>query len=208
MSKFDSIGYWESRYAKGGNSGAGSYRDMCRFKTRTLNRLIKRNKIRSVIDFGCGDGNQIKSLKVDSYLGLEVSYTAIQKCKRVCPDKQFMYYSPYNFKIDKGQYDMSVSVDVIYHIIEPELFQAHLTHLFISASKMVVIYAPNITGREFKEEFNISPDRHITFRKFTEVIKKRFPSWKLTQVIPNRYPVRDSDLTSGSLSEFFVYLSE
>ncbi|GAJ08100.1 unnamed protein product, partial [marine sediment metagenome] len=51
--------YWESRYAGGGTSGAGSYGKPAEFKAQVLNSFVKDNGISSVIEFGCGDGNQL-----------------------------------------------------------------------------------------------------------------------------------------------------
>ena len=50
---------WEKRYAKGGNSGAGSYGKLAVYKAKVLNEFIEENKneVNSVVEFGCGDGN-------------------------------------------------------------------------------------------------------------------------------------------------------
>ena len=52
--------YWEERYSKGKNSGAGSYNELARFKAEVLNGFVQKQNIRSVIEFGCGDGNQLQ----------------------------------------------------------------------------------------------------------------------------------------------------
>jgi hypothetical protein len=58
-STFSSSGnYWEERYSQGGNSGSGSYAKFAEFKAEVLNDLVQQNAIRSVIELGCGDGNQ------------------------------------------------------------------------------------------------------------------------------------------------------
>ena len=93
----DSPSYWEQRYASGGNSGVGSYGVFAKFKGEFLQRFIEDNGIGSVIDFGCGDGNQIEFIKDTKYLGLDVSATAIEKCKRGYesdPLKTFLLYGP------------------------------------------------------------------------------------------------------------------
>ncbi len=50
--------YWVKRYAKGGNSGPGSYSELAKFKASVLNAFVREHGIQSVIEFGCGDGNQ------------------------------------------------------------------------------------------------------------------------------------------------------
>lgn len=51
--------YWRKRYEKGGNSGLGSYDHYAVFKADVLNAFFKENHIQSVVEFGCGDGNQL-----------------------------------------------------------------------------------------------------------------------------------------------------
>jgi hypothetical protein len=45
--------YWEQRYQRGGNSGAGSYDNLAKFKAKILNNFVKENHIKSVIEWGC-----------------------------------------------------------------------------------------------------------------------------------------------------------
>ena len=72
--------YWEERYAGGGNSGVGSYSKFAEFKAEVLNDFIVSNSVGSVIEFGCGDGNQLSLANYPRYLGFDVSATAIDLC--------------------------------------------------------------------------------------------------------------------------------
>lgn len=49
--------YWIRRYNKGRKSGAGSYGHLAAFKAGILNRFVRENEVKSVIEYGCGDGN-------------------------------------------------------------------------------------------------------------------------------------------------------
>ncbi|MGD9858413.1 MAG: hypothetical protein AB7U20_26025 [Planctomycetaceae bacterium] len=51
--------YWVRRYRKGRNSGGGSYGRLAEFKAQVLNDLVREHRIQTVIEFGCGDGNQL-----------------------------------------------------------------------------------------------------------------------------------------------------
>ncbi len=89
--------YWESRYAGGGTSGAGSYGKLAEFKAQVLNSFVKDNGVSSVVEFGCGDGNQIALADYPAYIGLDVSKTAIEMCKERFGDdktKSFFLYDP------------------------------------------------------------------------------------------------------------------
>src|SRR6185295_15810324 len=76
-----SAAYWEERYRKGGNSGAGSYAHFAEFKAEVLNAFVAEKSVASVIEFGCGDGNQLSLAKYPRYLGVDVSAAAVAKCR-------------------------------------------------------------------------------------------------------------------------------
>ena len=72
--------YWENRYARSGNSGAGSYQRLAIFKAETLSSFVKTRDIQSIIELGCGDGNQLALADYPKYLGLDISSTALKMC--------------------------------------------------------------------------------------------------------------------------------
>src|SRR5258706_45661 len=72
--------YWESRYVSGGTSGAGSYGVQAEYKASFLNSFVADNNVRTVVEFGCGDGNQLRLAAYPSYLGLDVSSKAVHMC--------------------------------------------------------------------------------------------------------------------------------
>ena len=78
---FSSKDYWEKRYARGGNSGSGSYNQIAEFKNKIINEFIDFENINKVLDYGCGDGNQCKGIKATNYLGIDISKTSIKICK-------------------------------------------------------------------------------------------------------------------------------
>src|ERR1700733_9306823 len=73
--------YWERNYARGGTSGEGSYDALAQGKAVFLNEFVRTREIRSVIEFGCGDGNQLSLADYSSYIGLDVSRSAIERCQ-------------------------------------------------------------------------------------------------------------------------------
>jgi hypothetical protein len=89
--------YWEAHYSRGGTSGEGSYGKFAEFKAEVLNRFVTENHVRSVIEFGCGDGNQLSYAQYPAYIGLDVSKTAIRQCIHRFRDdtsKSFFWYDP------------------------------------------------------------------------------------------------------------------
>ena len=55
---FSSSRFWEKRYARGGNSGAGSYGKLAMYKKAFINKFVAAHGVETVAEFGCGDGNQ------------------------------------------------------------------------------------------------------------------------------------------------------
>ncbi len=174
--------YWERRYAKGGDSGSGSYGKSAEFKAAALRRIISEHGIRSVVDFGCGDGHQIGLVDVDSYVGLDVSPSAVEKCRGRFEDdrsKSFHVLGPRErfdgLSIAKA--DMAMSLDVLYHLVEDEIFESHLRNLFSAAERLVVVYSSNV------DELSESP--HVRHRQFTDFVAANFDGWTIRQHIDN-----------------------
>src|SRR5258707_1053417 len=84
--------YWEDRYALGRTSGAGSYNRLAAFKAEVVNRFVRDRGIKSVIEFGVGDGAQLALAEYPSFVGIDVSPTIIKACLAKFsndPTKQF-----------------------------------------------------------------------------------------------------------------------
>lgn len=199
---FSSSEYWENRYKSGGNSGAGSYNELAVFKSEILNSAFRDYGIYQVTEFGCGDGNQLAMLHIDSYIGLDVSKTAIQQCTRLFnsdPTKSFFLYDSgsLNDNLQLFRSDAAISIDVVFHLVELPVFEKYLSDLFNAAIKLVIIYAADIDYKPKTE--------HELYRKFTPYIRLNFPDWKLEKLIKNRYPSGNNEDNRGSLADFYFY---
>ncbi|RDU65694.1 hypothetical protein CQA53_05905 [Helicobacter didelphidarum] len=83
--KQDSNGGGESLRKKQNNigaSGAGSYNHLAVFKAEVLNNFVAHNHINCVLEWGCGDGNQLSLFTFPHYIGLDVSATTIANLKQ------------------------------------------------------------------------------------------------------------------------------
>lgn len=191
--------YWEQRYASGGTSGPGSTGQLAQYKARFLNDFVRRHRIRSIIEFGCGDGGQLALADYPRYLGLDVSPTAIIRCTERFRDdhaKSFMLYSGDAFH-DPARFlraDLALSIDVIYHLIEDDVFEAHMWHLFAAARRWVVIYSNNEDAPK---------KQHVRRRRFTDWTDQ-LRHWQLAEQVPNPHPFT-GDLATGSWSNYYVY---
>src|SRR5580704_7578468 len=146
MAYSDSANFWEGNYSQGRTSGSGSYGRLAEGKSRFLNELVSARAVRSVIEFGCGDGNQLSMADYPGYIGLDVSRTAIGLCqRRFAGDttKSFFLYDGACFTDQTGVFaaDLALSLDVVYHLVEDRVFETYLGHLFAAATRFVVIYS-------------------------------------------------------------------
>jgi len=187
--------YWEARYAEGGSSGSGSYGKLANFKAEVLNDFISRKGVGSVIEFGCGDGNQLTLGRYPRYLGLDVSATAISMCKQLFAtdsNKEFRLVSDYR----EERADLCLSLDVIYHLVEDSAFEPYMHMLFSAADRYVIIYSSDFD--------QVERAVHVRHRHFSKWVDEHIRNWTLVDRIPNRYPdVGGSE--EGSFADFFIY---
>ncbi len=191
----DSARFWEDNYALGRSSGEGSYGALAEGKSRYLNELVRARAVGSVIEFGCGDGNQLSLADYPRYIGLDVSRSAIMMCQRRFagdPAKSFFLYDGGCFTDQAGVFtaELALSLDVLYHLTEDAVFEAYLRHLFAAGQRLVVIYSTN------QEVAGTAP--HVRHRRFTPWIEASFPGWRLADVTkgPN---------TEQARADFFRY---
>jgi hypothetical protein len=143
-----SASFWEQRYARGGGSGPGSYGVLAQEKAQFLNAFVRAHGVRSVIEFGSGDGNQLSLAEYPSYIGLDVSPAAVRLCQRRFADdpaKSFFRYDGTCFVDRAGVFsaELAISLDVIFHLVEDPVFGAYMTHLFGAGQRHVVVYSTN-----------------------------------------------------------------
>lgn len=195
---FNSAEYWEERYQRGGTSGPGSYGKVAVHKANTLNDFVIKHDIESVIEFGFGDGHQLEIARYPKYLGLDVSRSAVDLCqKRFKQDetKSFFWYAPTYFSDPAGfiQADLAISLEVVFHLVEEDVFEQYLMQLFAAARRYVIIFSSN------DEELQITnSDPHVRHRNFTRKVADLAPKWELEEVVENPFPKQ-------CFSSFFIY---
>jgi SAM-dependent methyltransferase len=175
----------------------GSYGAFAEFKASVLNEFVATHHVQTVIELGCGDGNQLGLANYRSYLGFDVSSTAISKCRDLFESdehKSFRLMSEYN----GDTADLALSLDVIFHLVEDGVFERYMRMLFEASSRYVIIYSS-----DFDDDAG-HHGTHVRHRKFTRWIHEHLHNWKLVEHLPNRYPYR-GDYRTGSFAEFFVY---
>lgn len=156
--------YWETRYAKGGTSGSGSRGAEAEFKAALLNGVIGRHNVRSVLDVGCGDGYVASMIDPDvRYVGYDPSPTAIKWCRSAMPTRDFTTVIP------RDPYDMTASLDVIFHLVKDDVFKQHVADLFALARRLVFVYGTN---------FDMVGAPHVRHRVWLSKVPR---GWKLVE---------------------------
>lgn len=194
----DSTSYWDERYRRQGNSGPGSYGRLGEFKARTVNQLVNEFDAPSVIEWGCGDGAQLGKLQVGTYIGIDVSPTAIRHCRQLYesdPSKIFLTTEQAHEALPRA--DVALSLDVIYHLVEDRTYESYMRSLFRSATRLVIIYSSNAPRADTAS--------HVRHRRFTDWVDAQASDWHLDRHIANPYPVAADDPDGTSPADFFVY---
>lgn len=133
--------------------------------------MIEREAIRSVIDWGCGDGGQLALVRLPAaYVGVDISRTAVAKCRTLFPSRRFAVVT---LEDDPPKYcrgELGLSMDVIFHLVKDHDFKVYLRRLFSNAERFVCIY-----GTDYDE-----PQRaHMRHRHFTPYVGRYYPGWQL-----------------------------
>lgn len=197
---FSSNKYWEDRYAKGGNSGAGSYKHLAEFKAEVINNFIQQYGINKALEFGCGDGNNLSLYNIENYVGVDVSNKAIEICKsKFSQDfsKTFLTLEAFMTLTDCLKYaKLVISLDVIYHLIEDSVYHEYMNNLFDNSLKYVIIYASN---------YDEVLCAHVKHRKFTDWVEKYKQDWTLKKFIKNRYPYDSQNQAETTFADFYIF---
>lgn len=189
--------YWKDRYSAGGHSGAGSYNKLAEFKAEVLNAFVANNGVQTVIEFGCGDGNQLKIAEYPHYLGFDVSPEAIKLCEQLFPEdpaKSFRLVDDYANDLA----DLTMSLDVVYHLVEDKVFHEYMEKLFDASKRYVIVFSSNTDKQAWVQA------AHVKHRQFSSWVEANRPGWTLVEHIPNRYPYKGDD-EEGSFADFYIY---
>ena len=195
---FRSSSYWEQRYRQGETSGPGSFGRLAEFKAETLNDFVARLGVKSVIEFGCGDGAQLALADYPLYVGIDVAESSISACRqRFARDSTKSFYLPSQMPANLGRLDLVLSLDVIYHLVEDKVFDAYMRSLFAHAGRFVAIYSSN--------KVETTDALHVRHRLFTRWIEVHEPQWRQTGYLPNKYAYDPAQPAETSFADFYFF---
>lgn len=191
--------FWDSHYKNGFTSGTGSYDHLAYFKADIINKFVEKHHIKSVIELGCGDGNQLSLMNYPTYVGIDVSETIIHKNQKKFANymNRIFFHRDEKDNYMNKKYDLSLSLDVIFHLIEDTVYIDYMKDLFEASNKYVIIYSSN------HEEFTRWPE--FRNRKFMKYVQENMSDWKLIDFIPNKYPFELGNEDMTSPSDFYIF---
>lgn len=165
---FSNEAYWDGRYRNGRSSGVGSEGAVAIAKADYVAALIEQCGVRSVIDWGCGDGVVLGHITAEmDYTGIDVSRTILEKVAASHPQHKFLHFSEY----DGEMRDLGLSLDVLFHFPNDRAYQHYLMLLFGSSKRLVCIYATD-------DDRGLTA-AHVRRRNFTRDVELLFPQWQL-----------------------------
>jgi SAM-dependent methyltransferase len=192
---FSSADYWERRYLRGGVSGAGSAGALATYKTGFLNWTLKRLGINSIIDFGCGDGEQVRMLACKNYTGVDVSPHIIEKCRSKYQRRKDWRFFTFDEQSDySGVYDAAISIDVIFHIVEDDIYHDYMSRLFKNSRNTVIVYSSDWDAR--------TADAHVRHRWWSKWVANQAPEWTISERHANPYPYREDNQMNTTFASF------
>jgi SAM-dependent methyltransferase len=194
--RFSSAAYWEGRYRAGGHSGAGSYGRLAAFKAAFVNGYVALNDITRVIEFGCGDGNQLGLLSIPHYTGVDVSTTVLDRCRSRFTGPEYAFVESGDLD-DVRAAELGLSMDVVFHLTEDTVYEAYMRDLFAFSTDFVILYASDRDAA--------TADRHVRHRHVSAHVARAFPDWTLLARVPNRYEYDPRRPTDTSFSDFMVF---
>lgn len=188
--------YWENRYQGGETSGEGSYGEFAIHKAEVINDFALRHDVKSAIEFGCGDGNQLSLFNFEHYTGFEISQAAVDICKNTYKnDSSKSFFN--NLEYNNQTADLTMSLDVIYCILEETVYQEYMTRLFNSSTKYVLVFS-------YGKEVNIAGANHLKYWDFEKWIAQNRPDFKLIEFKENRLNKGKNKIAS----DFYFYAKQ
>ena len=109
------------------------------------------------------------------------------------PNNTFYHLDGVGFINEKT--DLLLSLDVIYHLIEDEVYDRYINNIVNHGSPNIIIYSANY---ESSDKFAT----HVRPRKFTEN-KTLSEKYNLVTIIKNKYP--STNHKKGSFSDWYIF---
>jgi SAM-dependent methyltransferase len=135
---FPNATFWEWRYRCDPDlgSGVGSRGNSLSDKRALLVSLVTAVRPASVLDVGCGDGEAVRELPLDGYVGLDLSSAAVATASRANPDRTYLVGTLHEHQVSA---DLTLCQDVLIHQATAEEYRALVGALIRSARRALLV---------------------------------------------------------------------
>ena len=143
----DEFKLWNKIKHRESSSGVGSTKYNCKNTIKTLENVVKKYNINSIIDIACGDMNWIVDfLNINKYikdLGVDIADSLIKRNKIKYPNLRFLQKDVLteDLKIDK--YDLILCKDLLFHLLPNQSLQILKNLKKINANYLLTSYFPD-----------------------------------------------------------------
>jgi hypothetical protein len=151
--------FWEKRYLNDPQlgSGVGSKDKWKRRKLDAVRELVKRHRVKSILDIGCGDMQVMRDfpdLLDYKYVGIDFSETVIEKNRQAFPGLEFRT-ADFHHIADLGLEppDLVLCFDVLFHIQNDETFDRVCQFIFNCGAKAAALTCA--VGRQDSNDVNV-----------------------------------------------------
>lgn len=192
--------YWQRRYRRGGTSGAGSYGRLAAYKAGVVNGLVQERGIRSVVEFGSGDGNQAALFTFPDYTGVDLVPQVVAAARaRFAARPGWRFLTTAEDAAEAGSYELALSLDVIYHLVEDAVYDAYMRRLCAAAGRYLLVYASD-------RDDSATGTAHVRHRAYSRWIAAHAPELRPLRDWQHPYPMTpDSDPRQTSFAAFRLF---
>ena len=164
-----------------------------------MNGIVRERDVKSVVELGVGDGNQASLLDIPVYAGIDVVPLVVERARMRFADRAgWTFHEAGTLRPADKRFDMSMSLDVIYHLIEDEVFDAYMRDLTRFADRFMLIYASDHDAD--------ASAKHVRHRAYSRWLADHAPEWRLLTRYEHPYPMTDDsdpDQTSFAFFQLF-----
>ena len=184
-----SIEIWKNRYKEGGDSGLGSQGDLLAHKVNFINEFIELHNINEVLDYGFGDLEVARRLKVYDYTGIDIFDP-----KEIPNSRMKLINTKFN-DYDGPTSDLVLCLDVLYHILEDEqdYLRESLDNMVNKTNKYLIIYAQDSYNSRFETEYR----SHLYNSKWVQYLKENHSNLSLIY--------KQDEPQPGCSAQFYVF---